>query len=278
MERDAIFQNLQKDENGVFLAPENAALSYPEEGNALFFGLEDRSFWFQHRNDVIAAAVMSFPPAPQDFLLDIGGGNGFVTRRLLDEGFSAVLLEPGRTGARNAKMERNIPRVLCATLEQSGIPEESMGAVGCFDVLEHVEEDKAFLSSMAKILKPGGMFYLTVPAGPWLWSHTDIYSGHYRRYGKFCLLAVLGEDFEPLYYTCFFGWLVLPLFFLKALPSRLGLLKRENVFSHETEHGADSKIVSPLMRFLLRKEIAMIRKGKSKSWGTSCLLVARRRG
>lgn len=107
--------------------------------------------------------------------------------------------------------------------------------------------------------------------------HGCIFRGHYRRYGKSSLLGALGEKFEPLYYTCFFGWLMLPLFFLKALPSRLGFLKRENVFSHETEHGAGSKIVSPLMRFLLRKEIAMIRKGKSKNWGTSCLLVARRK-
>ena len=272
-----LFPTLKEDEHGILHSPEKITVSFPKEGNETCFGLEDRSFWFRHRNEVLIAAIKRFTP-PAGPMLDIGGGNGFVTRRLLDEGFPAILLEPGEVGAFNAKVRRGLPWVACSTLEQSNIPDESVGSVGCFDVLEHIQDDAAFIQNVARIMKPGGILYLAVPAGQWLWSNMDDYSGHYRRYDRRSLVAVLDGAFEPLYFTHFFGWLTLPLFLLKSLPSRLGLMKRENIFSHETEHGTDNSRLSSIMSFLLKNEVEMIRKGKSKNWGTSCLVVGRKVG
>jgi len=225
---------------------------------------------------VLVAAVACFPPPPGP-MLDIGGGNGFVTRRLLDEGFSTILMEPGEAGAWNARIGRKLPWVVCSTLEQSGLPKESVAAVGCFDVLEHIEDHAAFIRNIAGIIQPGGMLYLAVPAGQWLWSQTDVYSGHYRRYDRRSLMDVVGDEFELLYFTHFFGWLTIPLFLLKALPSRLGLLRKETVFLSETEHGTDNSGLASIMSFLLRGEVAMVRQGKSKLRGTSCLLVGQRK-
>jgi hypothetical protein len=49
-------------------------MSFPEHGNAACLQVEDRSFWFRHRNRRVESAVRRF--APKGALPDIGGGNG----------------------------------------------------------------------------------------------------------------------------------------------------------------------------------------------------------
>ncbi len=50
------------------------------------------------------------------------------------------------------------------------------------DVLEHQEDDVAFLESLRARMKPGAVLVITVPALQWLWTKWDERLGHYRRY------------------------------------------------------------------------------------------------
>lgn len=140
--------------------------------------VEDESFWFRHRNDCIAALVRRNRPSGP--VLDVGGGNGFVTRRLMDEGLDATLLEPGIAGATNAKWRRCLPEVVCATLEDVAFPDTCIPAIGAFDVLEHIEDDRAFIGEVYRVLILGGLYFATVPAHSWLWSAADVHAGHFR--------------------------------------------------------------------------------------------------
>jgi SAM-dependent methyltransferase len=207
---------LTRDERGIWRSSRSRSLSYPSDGNQQCFALEDRSFWFNHRNDCIASLVKRNPPPGP--ILDVGGGNGFATRRLLDCGFDAALLEPGIVGALNGKQARGIPEVFCSTLEDAGFSDGSLSAIGCFDVIEHIEADNVFIRTTYDLLHEGGMLYGTVPAHEWLWSYSDVHAGHHRRYDRKSLTALLNDRFEVVYFTYFFGALVAPQFVLRALP------------------------------------------------------------
>ena len=61
--------------------------------------------------------------------------------------------------------------------------------VTLLDVLEHQEDDRAFLSSLVGKMAPGSTLLLTVPALPKLWSQWDVALGHFRRYDKAALIA-----------------------------------------------------------------------------------------
>jgi SAM-dependent methyltransferase len=51
------------------------------------------------------------------------------------------------------------------------------------DVLEHIEDDAAFLAEVVdERTAPGGRVLVSVPAWPWLFSDHDVYIQHYRRY------------------------------------------------------------------------------------------------
>ena len=80
----------------IWYCRDRESVSYPAEGHDRCHEVEDRSFWFQHRNACIAELVRQFPPHGRGPIFDIGGGNGVVARALVDEGWEVILVEPGQ--------------------------------------------------------------------------------------------------------------------------------------------------------------------------------------
>lgn len=251
-------------------------LSFPDTGHASLLQIEDDSFWFAHRNACIAAALTGYRiDGP---LLDVGGGNGVVSQALERGGMATVLLEPGPEGAANAH-RRGLRDVVCSTLEEAHFADASFGAAGLFDVIEHIDDDLAVLREVHRVLRPGGVVAITVPAYTWLWSAEDELAGHYRRYTLARLEAVLTKSgFEVKYQTYFFAPLTLPMFLVRSVPHRL--FRRTDAAAVE-QGAAQQHTPSPLARrvvdTLLAPELARIRKGERVPVGTSCLAVATKR-
>lgn len=269
---DRIASNLVEQEDGVWVARGEAKVSYPDEAHNMCFDIEAGSFWYVHRNTVIVRIMRKYPPSGPVF--DVGGGNGFVTAGIRDAGFQAVLVEPGWDGVRNA-LRRGLRPVVRATLDDAGFAESAFPAAGLFDVVEHVEDDAAFLTRVHDLLKPGSRLYLTVPALSWLWSVEDTRAGHFRRYsieGITGLLETCGFTIE--YSTYFFGFLVWPLFLRRSIPSRLGL-RKETDNAYIDEHAPSSPRVQRLLDRWSRAELGRLDRGAPIRRGTSCLVVCR---
>lgn len=269
----AIADGLVPDPAGYWTAgPTEEPISYPAGDSELCAGVEESSFWFAYRNRAIAAAVARFPP--RGAIFDVGGGNGFVAKALADRGHDVVLVEPSRSGAGRA-VQRGLENVVCGTLAGARFHPRTAGAAGLFDVVEHIEDDVAFLRSLRSLLTDGAPLYLTVPAFPSLWSADDRDAGHYRRYRRQTLAATLERaGFEVMYATYFFSPLMLPLFVFRALPSRLGVHKRVDARSIARTH-AGGGIGGRMMAPFLAAELRMIERGRSLPTGTSILAVAR---
>ena len=249
-------------------------ISYPPGANEIFFSIEERSFWFRHRNECILAAVRRFPPGGE--LLDVGGGNGFVAHHLQAHGFSVALLEPG-SGAGRAR-ERGVRKVIQSDLEHAGLGKGSVPAVGIFDVVEHIRDDRAFLKKLHHLLGPHGRLYLTVPAFSWLWSREDEDAGHFRRYSRRGLRRLVrGAGFEVDYLTAFFFWLPPAIALFRTLPWLLrgpgpgGFSRLRQERAHQPPC-----LVGPLLDVLTRWEHGMIHKGGPLPFGSSWLAVATR--
>ncbi len=236
-------------------------ISYPADHNATCFQLEDGSFWFAHRNRCIIAAVRRFPP--DGFILDIGGGNGFVAQGLIEAGYETALLEPGSDGAQNARHGRRLPTVINASIGDAAIRAGSVPNAGLFDVLEHIEDDRAFMRQLRDIMRPGGLLYLTVPAFNWLWSVSDVDAMHYRRYTTRSLTDVLAGGFDVLYSTYLFQRLVPLTMVMRALPYRVGLAKPKPAHEYEREHAVGRQGVAEMFGKMLGHEVAAIAAGKS---------------
>lgn len=270
---EAISGNLEMREPDVWFARSQSDISYPTEANAWCFDVEQHSFWFRHRNEYIGAALKRFPPSGAIF--DIGGGNGFVTQAMRTMGFYAILVEPGVDGVRNA-LRRGIRPVICATLEDADFYPKMIPAVGLFDVVEHIEDDVAFLTTIHRLLRPGGRLYLTTPAYNLLWSDEDEYAGHYRRYTRRRLARALTEaGFQVEYVTHVFALLPAPIFFLRALPCRLGLRRGISIEREHHEHRQAGGLAGAVIERIHQAELRAIERAMSIPFGGSCMAVAR---
>lgn len=268
-----ITSQLVQDERGVWISKNHSKISYPDEGNALVFPAEDKLFWFRHRNRCITALVRAVPP--RGVLFDIGGGNGVVSKALHEAGVSTVLVEPGEVGVKNA-LQRGIPHIIWSTLEDANFSPASMAAVGMFDVLEHMEDDRDMLEQMRRLLLPEGKIYLSVPAYRFLWSHEDEYAKHFRRYslrGVNSLLAAAG--FKVDFATYIFSWLPPLTLLTRTLPFRLHV-DRWLTVDREKAVQMDLGAINRIVEFLLQWEVAAIRRGVRIPVGGSCLVAASR--
>lgn len=59
---------------------------------------------------------------------------------------------------------------------------QSFDVVCAFEVLEHIPDDGQALAEIARVLRPGGAFVLSVPVDPQRFTYFDTICGHVRRY------------------------------------------------------------------------------------------------
>jgi len=266
----AIADGLVRDPAGYWKAPSAEAVSYPAEDSDVCFQVEETSFWFAHRNRAITAVADRFPP--RGAIVDIGGGNGFVAKALADRGHDVVLVEPSPDGAAHA-VSRGLRHVVCGTLAAARFHPATFGAAGLFDVVEHIEDDVAFLRSLRPLLAGDAPVYVTVPAYRSLWSVDDDAAGHFRRYSRGTLSAAFAAaGFDVVFSTYFFAPLPLPILLLRSLPSRLGMRRRADATEIAREHGGG--FGARLLRPLLDAELRRIARGRSIPFGASLLAVA----
>lgn len=269
------FSNVLEYKEGIYYSVNNNKLSYPEDGNQNCFQIEQNSFWFNHRNNCIINSVKKY--CNNSVFFDIGGGNGFVTKGLTENGLSSVLLEPGIEGCKNAQM-RGVENIICATLEDAKINNNSLPAVGLFDVVEHIEEDSIFLNQIYKLIEPGGFIFITVPAFKFLWSNDDSYAGHFRRYTISDLeIKLKNSGFKIQYSTYIFSILIFAVFLFRTLPSRLGFNKNPgDLNKNQNEHKRKNGIIDRFLSLIWRYELNQIKKGKKILFGGSCFIVAKK--
>jgi 2-polyprenyl-3-methyl-5-hydroxy-6-metoxy-1,4-benzoquinol methylase len=267
--------SLKKRQDGIWYASKTNKVSYPAKGNEQCFGIEDKSFWFEHRNKCIIQLIKKFPPKGKGPIFDLGGGNGFVAKSIADAGWGVVLLEPSMSGVKNAK-KRGLDHIICGTIESTNFKKGSLPAIGLFDVLEHIKDDLNILKKARQSLKPQGLIYLTVPAYNIIWSQNDVNAGHFRRYRLIELEQKLDSaGFSLIFGTYIFKLLVLPIFLFRALPYYLGILER-NV--SKKAHLPNGGLFSALIKKSFYSELTRIEKKRPSCFGSSCLLVARKIG
>ena len=166
------------------------------------YRLEDDHWWFVARRDLACRALRRFAPVARPRLLDVGCGTGGTLDavRALSEP-SGIDLEPL---ALELCRERGHRRLALASATALPFADATFEAALALDVLEHIPDDAAAAREMARILAPGGIAIVTVPAYQSLWSRHDIALFHQRRYRAPQMRRLLedaGLKVERLTYT-----------------------------------------------------------------------------
>lgn len=141
----------------------------------------------QNMRDFIASRLQRFGKEKCDVFC-FGDGLGFDSAFLAQQGHSARYYEPSlrcQEYAQTVFMENDVEVVKLSAMEE--IEKESLDAVVCLDVLEHVSQPQNIVRLIHSWLKPNGLFFVHAPFWCIHWtrsthlSENRTYSGDLQR-------------------------------------------------------------------------------------------------
>jgi SAM-dependent methyltransferase len=242
-----------------------------DEDFARLAAAEDASFWFRGRNALLVDTLRCEFPFAGSFL-EVGCGNGYVLAAVARSRPGIEVAGSDLSDAALAHARDRLPDARLLRADARALPfEGEFDVAGAFDVIEHVDEDEAVLAALRRAVRPGGGVIVTVPQHRWLWSETDRYSGHQRRYRRRELAAKLERAGLRLRWASSFVTLLLPL----MAASRGWQALSPRPYDPGRELRAPGRL-DRLLEQAIRLEARAIRSGARLPAGGSLLAVAER--
>lgn len=151
-----------------------------------------------------------FRPHLGSRILEVGSGIGTMSARLANAAEFVLGIEPNLNCAVRAREAlTGHPRFtlrVCHLEEcdRTELAAHRFDTVFCVNVLEHIKDDVAALTTFRDVIVPGGRVLIFVPAVQAAYGPLDAELGHYRRYSKPALAHAFGAaglDLLELRYT-----------------------------------------------------------------------------
>jgi SAM-dependent methyltransferase len=125
-------------------------------------------------------------------ILEVGAGRGTYSTYFADHGHLTALEPSEAHSVALRERLKDHPNVVVITAELDGTAAPgSYDTVVLLNVLEHIPDDHQALGDIYESLAPGGKMILWVPAFEALYGKFDHQIGHYRRYRRNQLLALV---------------------------------------------------------------------------------------
>ncbi len=237
---------------------------------ARMYALEDHYWWFVGRRRLALGLVDRYAASvPQRRILDFGCGTGVVLGQLESTSGIAVGLDASSEALRFCR-QRGLHRLVLGDGMVLPIRSGSVDAVVGLDVFEHLLDDQAAFGEVHRILTPGGVLVLSVPAFRSLWGPHDIALKHFRRYRRPEAEAKLRASGFEIVHSSYAVFYLFPLVLLSRVIEKL---------RPGPPHASLPRVPEWLNRWLISLQTGEGRKiisGGRFAWGSSVIIVARR--
>jgi SAM-dependent methyltransferase len=203
-------------------------------------------------NDYLVGLVTQH--ATGDRVLDHGAGAGTFARPIAAAGANVICMEPD-DGLRAELLQDGFD--VAASL--ADIATESVDYAYTLNVLEHIGDDKEAVAELHRCLKPGGRLLVYVPAFQLLYSQMDTHVGHFRRYRRGPLVALLrsaGFEVDAARYVDSLGFLATLVY--KLIGDRSGSVSPGSVAFYDAVVFPVSRIIDWLTFGSFGKNLALV--------------------
>jgi SAM-dependent methyltransferase len=132
-------------------------------------------------------------------MLEVGSGIGNLSRFFLEDGCDLVLSDlrvPYVERLKDSFTSRDVVSIDLVHPRFTTLYAQHLGqfdTVFALNVVEHIADDVGALENCRKLVRPGGVVVILVPAYEWLHNRLDVQLGHYRRYTRTTLTSAFRQ-------------------------------------------------------------------------------------
>ena len=211
--------------------------------------IQESHWWFTGRRCLFGKIIRRLGLDPDSRILDLGSGSGTNLNLLRSMNFKNIQgLDISPTAVELCR-QRGFEKVSLGSICETGLPSSHFDLVLATDVLEHVDDDRAALQEIRRLLKKGRSAFLAVPSFPALWGLQDQVSFHRRRYRRGELVnKVVESGLKPRRHR-YFNFSLCPAIWLARL-----FLKR-HALGLKSENQVNTPFVNKLLSGIFSADI-----------------------
>ena len=157
----------------------------------------------EHRLGIIMAEVRKLPAGVR--VLDAAIGLGQLAGRVRGAGYRVFGIDAALDAALHVRRTLGLP-VVVGDMTRLPYRDAAFGAVTTGETLEHLDDDAAAAREIARVIERGGTCIATVPALQSLWSASDDYYEHRRRYARHELASLFRQGGLVVEKAAFWGF------------------------------------------------------------------------
>lgn len=149
-----------------------------------FLELERTHWWFRGRRTVYFGLLRHHLAdlSPQR-VLDLGCGMGGFLEGLGELGAQVVPSDVSLESLSHCA-QRGFAEGVLSSGYSLPFADDSFDLVCLFDAIEHIPDDQRAMQEVARVLRPGGHVFVSVPAYQFLYANNDRVAQHMRRYTR----------------------------------------------------------------------------------------------
>jgi SAM-dependent methyltransferase len=157
----------------------------------------------EYRLGIITREVEKLPAGAR--ILDAAVGLGQLADRVQQRGYDVVGIDYSIDAAVHVKRTTGIP-VVIGDLTLLPFRDSAFAGVTTGETLEHLDDDASAVREIARVLAAGGTCIATVPALQVLWTASDDYYEHRRRYTREQLTSLFRKASMKIEKAAFWGF------------------------------------------------------------------------
>jgi SAM-dependent methyltransferase len=157
----------------------------------------------EYRLGIITREVEKLPRGAR--ILDAAVGLGQLAGRMQKRGYDVIGIDYSLDAALHVKANLGIP-VVIGDMTRLPFRTASLDAVTTGETLEHLDDDASAVREIARVLVAGGTCVATVPALQSLWTASDVYYEHRRRYTREQLISLFRAASMTIAKAAFWGF------------------------------------------------------------------------
>lgn len=219
--------------------------------------------------------VANYKESREAVILEAGCSSGFMINDLRQSFPGAFIMGSDAVRGLLERLAKKIPDIplLHFDLVRCPLFDDSIDVVILLNVLEHIQDDRSALQQVWRVLKPGGIAIIEVPAGPNLFDVYDRLLLHYRRYAQKDLAnMILQVGFEIIKST-HLGFFMYPGFALvkKSNQRRMQQMDDQRIVFQNIKETGNNFILKSIISLEL-----VLGKWISYPFGIRCLITVRK--